>query len=82
MCNMSERAHIIFTDRQKARLVDESLRTGLSMCELVRRAVDAAYRPGSRTTVHGFELSLGLWREPDAAIVGRRPQGRRRLDGR
>ena len=60
------------SDRQHAFLIGESVRTGLSLAELVRRAIDGAYRPHSRTLVPGFELSLGLWRRPDAAVVGRR----------
>jgi hypothetical protein len=38
----------------------------------VRRAVDKTYRPHSRPTVRGIEISFGLWRRPDAAVVGRR----------
>ena len=73
---MSRKTQITLTDRQHAFLVDESRRTGLSLAELVRRALDSAYRPYSRPTVKGFELSLGLWREPDAAVVGRRVRPR------
>ena len=69
----------MLTDRQHAFLCDESLRTGLSMGELVRRAIDATYRPEQRPRVRGFELSVGVWHEPDAAIVGRRPPRRPRL---
>ena len=51
------------------------------MAELVRRAVDRTFRPISRPTVRGFELSLGLWREPDAAVIARRVRPRKpRLD--
>jgi hypothetical protein len=68
----SRRMQITVTDRQHARLVDEALRSGLSMAELVRRAVDQAYRPGVRPRLRGIELSMALWRRPDAAVVGRR----------
>ncbi len=71
---MSRRTQITLSDRQHAFLVDESSRTGLPLAELVRRAVDTTYRPGARNRVRGFELSLGLWERPDAAIVGRRPR--------
>jgi hypothetical protein len=75
---LSRRTQITLTDRQHAFLVDESQRTGLSLAELVRRAVDGAYRPFERPRLGGFELSLGLWRRPDAAVVGRRrPRDRR-----
>ena len=60
------------TDGQHAFLVSESARTGLSMAELVRRALDLAYRPGERPRVRGFDVSLGVWRSPDAAVAGRR----------
>jgi hypothetical protein len=60
------------SDRQHAFLRDEAARTGLSLAELVRRAIDYAYRPHSRPRLRGFELSLGLWKRPDAALLGRR----------
>jgi len=68
---MSFRAHFTLTDWQHAFLVDESLRTGLSMAELVRRAIDATYRRERRPTVAGFYANLGIARRPDAAVVGR-----------
>ncbi len=70
--HVSRRTQITLRDRQHAFLVDESARTGLSIAELVRRAIDAAYRPHARPVVRGFELSLGVWRRPDAAVAGRR----------
>jgi Ribbon-helix-helix protein, copG family len=69
---VSRRTQITLTDRQHALLRDEAARSGLSMAELVRRAVDRAYRPKSRPKLSGFEMSLALWREPDAAVFGRR----------
>ena len=45
---------------------------GALLSELVRRAVDRTYRPHSRPAVGGFELSVGVWRRPDAAVAGRR----------
>ena len=41
--------------------------------ELVRRLIDRAWRAGERPTLGGFELSVGLWKRPDAAVAGRRP---------
>ena len=76
---MSQRFHILLTQRQHERLQDEADRTGLPMAELIRRAVDRVYRPDVRPTVRGMELSLGLWRRRDAAVAGRRM---RTLDGR
>jgi hypothetical protein len=77
---VSRRTQITFSDRQHAFLVDEAARTGLSAAELVRRAVDLAYRPHLRAKASGLELSIGVWRRPDAAIVGRRPTRRRIVD--
>jgi hypothetical protein len=73
---MSRKTQLTLTDRQHAYLIGESIRTGLSMAELVRRAIDRVYRPESRPRVPGYELSLGLWKRPDAAVVGRRRERR------
>jgi hypothetical protein len=77
---VSRRTQITFSDRQHAFLLHESARTGLSAAELVRRAVDLAYRPHLRSKASGLELSIGVWKRPDAAIVGRRPPRRRLVD--
>ena len=79
--HMSRRTQITLTDRQHALLVDEAYRTGLSMSELIRRSVDAAYRPDLRARARGYELSLGIWRRPDAAVAARRLLPRRVSDG-
>jgi hypothetical protein len=76
--HMSRKTQITLTDRQHAFLHDEKARTGLSLAELVRRAIDQVYRPHQRPRVEGLELSLGVWRRPDAAVVGRRPDRLRR----
>jgi hypothetical protein len=68
---MGRRTQFTLADRQYALLRAESFRSGLSMAELVRRAIDSAYRPEKRPSLHGFELSVGLWRRPDAAVAGR-----------
>jgi hypothetical protein len=68
---MGRRTQVTLADRQHALLRAESLRSGLSMAELVRRAIDSAYRPEKRPTLRGFELSLGVWQRPDAAVAGR-----------
>jgi hypothetical protein len=69
---MSRRTQVTLTDRQHAFLTGEAVRTGLSLAELVRRAVDGTYRPHIRPRIPGFEVSLGLWSRPDAAVIGRR----------
>jgi hypothetical protein len=69
---MSRRTQITLKDRQHRLLLEESDRTGLPMAELIRRAVDSVYRQASRPTIAGFSVTAGLWREADAALVGRR----------
>ena len=63
---------MILTDAQYAFLHGEAARTGLSVGELVRRAIDGSYRPEARRRVRGFDVGFGVWRDPDASIVGRR----------
>jgi hypothetical protein len=65
------RLHVHVTERQYRLIVEESVRTGLSMATLVRRAIDSTYRPAQRHRLKGYVLSFGVWREPDAAFVGR-----------
>jgi hypothetical protein len=72
-CTMSVRLHVLVTERQRECLAREADRTGLPVAELVRRAIDGVYRPEVRPRAGGLELSVGIWRRPDAAIVGRRP---------
>jgi hypothetical protein len=74
---VSRRTQITLTDRQHAFLLDESWRTGLPMAELVRRAVDNEYRPGWRRRVRGYAISGGIWKDADAALIGRRPAWRK-----
>jgi hypothetical protein len=68
---MSRKTQITLTDRQHRLLLEESVRSSVSMAELVRRAIDTTYRPKLRPVVRGFQLNIGLLRQPDAAIVGR-----------
>ena len=69
---MGRRTQVTLTDRQHQFLFDESHRTGLSVAELVRRALDETYRIEQRNRVRGFDFAVGVWRRPDAAVVGRR----------
>lgn len=69
---IGRRIQINVTDRQHALLREESARTGLPVSELIRRAIDGTYRPGAAVRVRGLELSLGVFRDPDAAAAGRR----------
>ena len=69
---VSRRTQITLKDRQHRLLLEESVRTGLPMAELVRRAIDSVYRSESRPKIAGFSISAGMWRDADAALVGRR----------
>jgi hypothetical protein len=73
---MGRRTHVTLTDGQHAFLCGEAARTGLSVAELVRRALDATYQPEERPRIRGFDVSLGIWRHPDAAVTGRRAGAR------
>ena len=39
-------------------------------------AIQRAFAALDRPTVAGFELSVGAWRRPDAAVIGRRTRTR------
>lgn len=69
--SVSRRTQITFKDRQHRFLLQESVRTGLPMAELVRRAVDEVYAPGRRLKIKGLEWRAGFFREADPSIVGR-----------
>jgi hypothetical protein len=68
---MSRKAQITLTDRQHRLLLEESVRSSVSMAELVRRAIDATYRPLMRPVVRGYHVNVGVQRAPDAAVIGR-----------
>ena len=76
---MAVRFQLFVTERQYECLTREANRSGLAMAELVRRAIDRVYRPDVRPRAGGLELSVGIWRRPDAAVAGRRP-GMRLVD--
>jgi hypothetical protein len=69
---MARKTQITLTDRQHALLMEESARSGLSMAELVRRSIDAVFRPTKRPVVRGVQVNLGVWRLPDAGVVARK----------
>jgi len=71
--SVTVRFNLFMTEEQYECLVAEANRSGLAAAELVRRAIDRVYRPDRRTRARGFELSVGFWRKPDAAVTGRRP---------
>ena len=67
----------MLTQEQYTTLKAEAAVAGLSLAELVRRALDHVYRPRARLRVRGWEISVAVWKRPDAAVVGRRVQARR-----
>ena len=69
---MRVRTQVMLEPEQYDYLIGESVRTGLSRSELMRRALDEAYRPEARVRVGGFDIGFGFWRAPDAAVAGRR----------
>jgi hypothetical protein len=73
---MSRRTQITLKDAQHDFLIDESIRSGVSMAELIRRAVDHVYRPWIRPRLRGVEVSVGVWKRPDAGVMGRRVRSR------
>jgi len=73
-CIVSRRTQVTLTNRQHAFLSGEAVRTGLSLAELVRRAVDRTYRPHVRPKLRGVEVRLSVWRRPDEAVAGRRTE--------
>jgi hypothetical protein len=79
---MRIRTQVLLTPEQYAFLLAESARTGLSRAELVRRALEDVYRPEERPSLGGWEVSLGFWPRPDAALVGRRRRFWPRFTGR
>jgi len=68
----SHRLQIHITARQYGLLQDESARTGLPMAELIRRSINAVFRPNTSPQVRGWQLTFGMFRDPDVAIVARR----------
>jgi hypothetical protein len=69
---MAMNIHVLVRSDQHATLLEEAARSGLPMAELVRRAIDAVYRPNRRPAARGMEVSVGVWRRLDAGVTGRR----------
>jgi hypothetical protein len=64
--------HVHIEEAQYAFLRSESALTGLPMAELIRRALNYTYAVPDRPRFNGWQASVGWWRHPDAAVVGRR----------
>jgi hypothetical protein len=73
---VSRKTQITLEDKQHELLKAEAAIAGVSMAELIRRAVDRVYRPWTRPTVRGYEVNFGVWKRPDAAVIGRRVRPR------
>lgn len=76
------RTQITLTDAQYARLRDESTRTGQSLAELIRRALDERYQPLSEAErLRLLDSAFGGWAEREetgAEYVERVRSGTRR----
>lgn len=62
---MSHRTQIILTDEQYETLKRESERTGVSLAELVRRAVARIYGTSARVDETALSESFGAWKDRD-----------------
>jgi hypothetical protein len=63
---MSHRTQITLTDAQYEHLCRESKRTGLSIAELIRRAVDEKYgRSSVEEMLAAIDASFGAWADRD-----------------
>lgn len=63
---MTHRTQITLTDAQYARLKDEAKRTGASLSELVRRAIDDAYGLlQTKDARSALGDSFGAWADRD-----------------
>ncbi len=61
---MAHRTQITLTDAQYERLRAESRRSGASLAELVRRALDEKYARGtSEECMRALDESFGVWRD-------------------
>ena len=69
---MSRDLHVHVEERHYVFLREEAALSGLAMAELIRRAIDFTYLETDRPRFKGWQASVGLWRNPDAAAVGRR----------
>lgn len=82
---MAHRTQITLTDAQYEALVERSARTGLSLAELTRRALDSTYRLPEERASDALGRSFGAWADQiesgDAYVEGLRPGLGRRLDG-
>jgi hypothetical protein len=70
---VSRKFTMTLEERQYAVLSHEAERSSVAVAELIRRAIDESFglRPDRRSP--GVGVTVGVWRRPDAAVLGRRP---------
>jgi hypothetical protein len=69
---MGTRFQLTLEERQYRYLTAESERLSVPVAEMIRRAIDNTYSLANDRKTSGMEVSFGIWRRPDAALVGRR----------
>jgi hypothetical protein len=69
---MSRKFTLTLEDRQYTVLCSEAERSSVAMAELVRRAVDESFGLKPDRKSPGLGLTFGIWKRPDAALLGRR----------
>ena len=67
---MGTRFNLILEDRQYRTLTAESERQSVSVAELIRRSIDAAFSLDDRRRVPGVELSVSCGGDPTARWPG------------
>ena len=60
---MSHRTQITLSDAQYDHLIHESERSGVSLAELVRRAIDSSLGRGHKDPEASLANSFGAWQE-------------------
>jgi hypothetical protein len=70
---VSRKFTLTLEERQYDVLSTEAERSSVAVAELIRRAIDESFGLRLERRSPGVGLTLGLWRRPDAALLGRRP---------
>jgi hypothetical protein len=70
---VSRKFTLTLEERQYLALSDESERSSVPVAELIRRAIDDAFGLAAGRRRPGLGVTFGVWRHPDAALLGRRP---------
>ena len=70
---VSRKFTLTLEDRQYTVLTGEAERSSVAVAELVRRAIDESFGLKPDRKSPGLGVTLGIWKRPDAALLGRRP---------